>query len=510
MVPLDLPPGPGLTRRGLLAAGSLGAALGVGGLTGTAAEAAGAQAGSLQGALPRQVDVVVVGAGLSGLVAARRVAAAGRSVLVVEARRRVGGRLLNHELRGGEVIEAGGAFIGPTQGRIAALARELRVPTFLEHTAGSSVYISSTTGRQEYQGTVPPDPTILPDAGVLLTRIDRMAAEIAVDAPWAHPRAAEWDAMTLAEWIRDNAVNAEGVENLIRSWTQPGFGADPAQLSLLYTLWYVACSGDERHVGTFARNSETANGAQERRFVGGSQLIPIRLARRLGDRVALGAAVTRVTQDPGPRGRAVVHTTRGAVRARRVVVAAPPPLVLDVDWFPRLPHRRTQLLRQMGMGELMKCDAVYRRPFWRDAGLNGFGLNDAGAVRVAFDNCPPDGSPGVLLAFVGGSTWKEYGTMPRARRRRAVLEGFAAMFGDEALSPIEYTEQDWTREQWTRGGPVAVMGPGTLSTFGPEIRRPFGRVHWAGTETATYWTGYMDGAVRAGQRAAAEVLGRLR
>ncbi|NYG54826.1 flavin monoamine oxidase family protein [Nocardioides perillae] len=505
------PTGLDLTRRGLLAAGLAGsgglALAATGGLTGIAAEAAAAEAGSRQGRLPRRVDVVVVGAGLSGLVAARRVAAAGRSVLVVEARRRVGGRILNHPLRAGGVIEAGGAFIGPTQGRIAALAREMRVPTFLQHAEGESVYISSTTGRQTYSGTVPPDPTILPDAALLLTRIDRMAAEIPVDAPWSHPRAAEWDSMTLAEWIRANAVNAAGVENLIRSWSQPGFGADPAQLSLLFTLWYVACSGDERNPGTFARNSDTVGGAQERRFVGGSQLVPIRLARRLGDRVALDAAVTKVVQGDG---RAVVHTTRGVVRASRVVVAAPPPLVLDVDWFPRLPHRRTQLLRQMGMGELMKCDAVYRRPFWRDAGLSGFGLNDSGAVRVAFDNCPSDGSPGVLLAFVGGSTWKRYGTLPRAARRRAVLEGFAAMFGEQALSPIEYTEQDWTREQWTRGGPVAVMGPGTLSTFGPEIRRPFGRVHWAGTETSTYWTGYMDGAVRAGERAATEVLGRLR
>ncbi len=485
------------------------AALG-GGLGAASALALGAlsdevSAATRQGSLPRRVHTVVVGGGISGLMAARKVAQGGRSVLLVEARRRVGGRVWNHELHTGGVIERGGAFVGPTQDHIRDLGRELGVQEFKEYNEGNSVYVSSTTGRLEYQGTIPPDPTILPDAGHLLTRLDNMAAEIAVDAPWSHPKAGEWDSMTLAEWIRANAINKDGVENLIRNWTQPGFGADPSELSLLYVVWYIACSGNERNVGTFSRNSDTENGAQERRYIGGSQLIPLRMARQLGDRVALAAPVRRIDQRDG---HAVVHTGRGKVRAKHVIVAAPPSLVLDIDWFPRLPRRRRQLLQHMDMGQLMKCDAVYDEPFWRGQDLNGFGLNDSGAVRVAFDNSPSDGDPGVLLAFVGGSTWREYGLLPRAERKRRVLEGFAAFFGEQALHPVEYTEQDWTKERWTRGGPVAIMGPGTLTSFGPAIRKPFGRVHWAGTETSTYWTGYMDGAVRAGKRAALEVLER--
>nr|WP_269782254.1 FAD-dependent oxidoreductase [Nocardioides sp. R-C-SC26] len=504
------------TRRGVLTglAGLAGAAAGAGALTPGGASASSlsperAPVTGLQGALPSSVDVVVIGGGIAGLVAAREAARGGASVLLLEARDRVGGRVLNHTLRtGNAVIEAGGAFVGPTQDHILALAKELKVPTFKEYVKGKSVYISSLTGRMEFSGTVPPDPTILADAAILLGLIDMYAAEIAVDTPWSHPRAREWDGMTLGQFIRRTAlINPAGVTNLIKSWTQPGFGADPHELSFLFVLWYVACSGNERTVGTFSRNSDTINGAQERRFVGGSQLIPIRMARQLGDIVALRAPVTKVDQRSG---RAVVHTRRGVVSAKRVICAAPPPLVLGIDWFPKLPTMRRRLMEELDMGQLMKCDAVYTTPFWRKDGLNGFGINDAGAARAVFDNSPKDGEPGVLLAFVGGSTWRKYGTMPKAQRRRAVLEGFAEMFGPQALRPVEYTEQDWTKERWTTGGPTTIHAPGTLTKFGAAIRRPHGRVHWAGTETSTYWSGYMDGAVRSGERAAVEVLEQLR
>ena len=494
-----------VSRRAVLGGASLGGlALGAGNLT----ELTLAAPQGLQGALPRRVDAVVVGAGIAGLMAARRIARRGRSVLVVEARGRVGGRVLNHRLHHGGVIEAGGAFVGPTQTHILRLAQELKVPTFKEYAAGKSVYVSSTLGRIEYSGTVPPDPTILLDAAVLLGKIDDYAAQIDVDAPWKHPQAAAWDRMTLGDFIRGaSLLNPQGVANLIECWTQPGFGADPDRVSFLFVLWYVACSGNERHVGTFARNSDTVNGAQERRFVGGSQLIPLRLAKQLGDQVALHAPVERIDQGDGS---VRVHTGRGVVEARQVVVAVPPPLVLDIDWSPGLPDRRRRLMRSLDMGRLMKCDAVYKTPFWRKDGLSGFGISDSGAARAVFDNSPRDGSPGVLLAFVGGSAWHRFGRMSKAERRHHVLRGFAKMFGERALHPIEYVEQDWTKEQWSTGGPTAIHGPGTLTKYGPAIRRPFGRVHWAGTETSTYWSGYMDGAVRSGERAAAEVLDALR
>ena len=492
----------GLTRRSLLGVAAGGAAAAATG----AFSWESADAASLQGDLPASVDVVVVGAGLSGLVAARDLLAAGRSVLVLEARDRVGGRVLNHDIGGGEVIESGGAFTGPTQDRIQALATSLGVATFKEYTTGKSVYVNGRS-VQTFNGTVPTIQLGLaaPDALLLQARIDQLAAQIDVNAPWSHPRAAEWDKTTVREWIKANTLNSSVVD-IIESWTQPGFGADTYELSLLFTLWYVACSGNESTKGTFERNANTAGGAQESRFVGGSQQIPLRLAAQLGDHVALNAPVRSIVQQDT---YADVHSDRGVVRAGRVIVAAPPQLVRDIDFQPGLPIQRQQLLKHWQMGNLMKCDAVYSSPFWRSAGRNGFGIATTGATRAVFDNTPPGSSKGVLLAFVGGSTWREYGEQSAAARRTAVLNGFAQMFGAKALDPIDFIEHDWNREEWTGGGPVAIMGPGTMTAYGPWMRQPHGRVHWAGTETSTYWTGYMDGAVRAGQRAAAEAKAAL-
>ncbi len=455
------------------------------------------------GTLPKAVDVVVVGAGVSGLVAAREVARAGRSVLLLEARDRVGGRVFNHTLANGAVIERGGAFVGPTQDHILALASELGVQTFKEYVDGQNVY-SSGLVTLKYTGTIPPDPTILPDAALLQTLIDQMSRDVPVDAPWTAPKAAEWDATSLHDWVHANTVNP-ATANLLLCYLQPSFGTDARELSLLFFLWYIATAGNETNPGTFERSSGTADGAQDSRFVGGSQQVPLRLAAQLGDMVALAAPVRRISQTADG---VVVHSDRGAVSAAHVIVAAPPPLVGAIDWDPLLPPLRAQLMQRMAMGTLMKCDAVYATPFWRAAGLSGSGLADSGAVRASFDNSPPDASVGVLLAFVGGSTWRTYGTQTLDQRRAAVLAGFARLFGPQALTPIDYVEQDWTHERWTQGSPIASCGTGTITAFGSQIRTPFGRVHWAGTETSTYWAGFMDGAVRAGKRAAQEVLER--
>jgi monoamine oxidase len=454
----------------------------------------------------RRADVVVVGAGLAGLAAAREVVRAGRSAIVVEARRRVGGRTLNQPIGGGKVVEIGGQWVGPTQDALLGLARELGVGTYKTYNDGNNVYYRNglllpyKSGGPA--GPVPPDPTGAADAEQALARIDQMAGEVPRDAPWTAPNAEDWDSQTVETWKQAN-LTTDGGRFLIDVGVEAVFAAEPRDLSLLFLLFYVASAGNETTPGSFERLLNTPGGAQESRFVGGSQLVSLRMAKALAGRVALGHPVRRITQT---RSGVTVDCDGLTVHGKRAIVAMAPSLAGRIDYHPKLPPLRDQLTQRVPNGSVIKCEAVYDRPFWRDAGLTGQAVSDASPVRVTFDNTPPDGSPGVLLGFIEGEAARFWGAVPAARRRAAVLENLAIYFGKRALSPTAYYEKNWSEEVWTRGCYTGYMAPGTLLDFGTALREPVGRLHWAGTETSPIWAGYMDGAVRSGRRAAAEVL----
>jgi len=278
------------------------------------------------------------------------------------------------------------------------------------------------------------------------------------------------------------------------------------ELSLLFVLFYIAASGDEQHPGTFERNFNTRDGAQMFRFRGGSQRIAIELARRLGSRVLLRKPVRRIDQDAGG---VRVHCDRLTVTARRAIVTAPPAMAARIEYVPPVRIERDQLTQSLRQGNLTKVTAVYDRPFWRDEGLNGTALSLNGPVNVAYDDSPEDGSPGVLFGFVGGDEARGFYGRPAAERRDAALGSLANYFGPKAREATQYFESTWPGNRWHRGGPVGIAGPGALVAHGHALKEPVGRIHWAGTETSSYWAGYMDGAVRSGKRAAAELLGAL-
>jgi monoamine oxidase len=482
-----------LTRRRLLGTA----------LAGGAASALPVATARAATATAKQADFVVIGAGLAGLTAARTLVKAGRSVLVLEARDRVGGRTLNRDLGFGKVTEVGGQFVGPTQNRIIALADELGVKRFPGYNPGQSVYIANGLVSR-YDGDIPPDPLGLADLAQAVTRLDDMSTRVPVDAPWEAADKTAWDAQTIETWLRGNTVNAQRAVELFDLFFNSAIGGHAADTSLLFTLAQIAGFGDERNPGTIERGIGGKGGAQDSRFVGGSQVVSQRAAQQLGGRVVLSAPVRRIEQTATG---VTVISDACTVKAGRAIVAIPPPLAVEIDWQPLLPPRHDALRRRMALGTLAKCFAVYDEPFWRKDGLSGMALKIGGTVKEMFDNSPPDGSPGVLMGFLGGPSWRTWFARSDAERRAAVLADFAQAFGPKALTPKAYFEQDWTAERWTRGGPVSVMGTGTLSDFGAMLSQPFARVHWAGTETATYWNGYMDGAVRSGERAAQEALG---
>jgi monoamine oxidase len=458
----------------------------------------------------QHADVVVVGAGLAGLSAAREVQAANKTVLVLEARPRVGGRTLNHDIGNGKVIEIGGQWIGPTQDKIAALARDMSVDTFKTYNNGNYLYYqrgsltpySPSGPAGSVLGAVPPDYTGAADAEKAILQLDQMALTVPLDRPWAADSAPTWDGQTFETWKQANLAT-DGGKQLLDLGIEAVWACEPRDVSLLHVLFYIHSAGNESTPGILERLINTAGGAQESRFVGGSQLVSIRLAATLGKSVVLGTPVRRIVQDSGG---VTVYSDSVTVRGRSVIVTGPPALTAYIRYEPDLPQTRAQLVQRFPQGSAIKCEAIYERPFWRDKGLAGQVTSDTGPVKVTFDNSPPDGTPGVMLGFIEGHDARVYGVKPLEAVRSAVLNNFVTYFGPQAANPLDFVVMNWSAEPWTRGCYVGYTPPGVLLDFGEAIRAPIGRIFWAGAETSDYWNGYMDGAVRSGVRAAHEAL----
>ena len=448
------------------------------------------------GTAAREADVVVVGAGLAGLVAARELDAAGASVVVLEARDRVGGRTLNEPIGDGKVVEVGGQWIGPTQHRLAALARDLGVETFPTYDEGENLL--ELGGRlRRYRGAIPRiNPLVLLDVAQAQRKLERLVRRVPLDAPWRTPGAERLDSETCWSWLERN-VRTRTARTVFDIAIEAVWAAEPSDVSLLHFLFYTGSAGG------FDALIGTSGGAQQDRFVGGSQLVALRAAERLGDRVVTGAPVRRLETRRGGVS-AVADGIR--VDARRAIVALPPTLAGRLSYDPPLPGLRDQLTQRMPQGTVIKCMALYERPFWREHGLSGQATSEPGPVRLTFDNSPPDGSPGVLLGFLEGRHARALGRWSAADRRDAVLECFARLFGHEARRAERYVERSWADEEWTRGCYGCYMPTGVWTQYGPALREPCGPIHWAGAETATVWSGYMDGAVQSGERAAREAL----
>jgi monoamine oxidase len=444
-----------------------------------------------------EAEVCVIGAGFAGLTAALRLRQAGRTVVVLEAADRVGGRTFTRYLSDGTAIDCGGAWFGPGQDRAYGLAAELGVATYPTWARGENVLVTHGVTRR-YRGTVPFGIGLLQLAnlGLGMARLDRMARQVPLEAPWQARQARRWDACTLASWIDRHVFPGIGRDLLTETLTEI-FTSDLAEVSLLHALFLIHSHKNLTHL------TSIEGGAQQDRVVGGMGALLAGMCERLGDAVRLASPVREVSQSPDS---VAVVTTDSRVRARRAVVAVPAALSTRIAYTPPLPIDRALLVQRMPLGTIWKIAVIYDTPWWREDGFTGQSLDVQSLLPLTLDACAAKVPPGIINLFSMGPAARRLACLTEAGRRSAVIQTLTARFGAKAHDVVDYHEQDWTAEPWIGGGMFSRLGPGILTSFGPVLREPVGRVHWAGTETASITHGGIDGAIRSGERAAREVV----
>lgn len=440
------------------------------------------------------LDVIVIGAGLAGLKATTELKKAGKKVLLLEARDRVGGRCKTGKICENS-IDLGGQWVGPQQKLLLAEAKDMGVQTYEQYVKGT--HVLSRNGKiQYYKSDLPKLSAIsLIELAFIQRRWDREMNTLPVGQPWLAPKAKEWDGETLESWINKN-VYTEGAKDFVRAVSSAIFCCNSSQLSYLFFLEYLRQGhGIEVLLGT-------KGCAQQDKFLGSAWQIPKRMADTLDGNLILNTPVLKLEQNEQ---FVKVFTQDDIYLAKNVIVAIPPVLASKIEYIPPLPTKRLKMLQSMVMGTVIKVHLAYNKPFWRLQNFSGAAVGLDVPVSVVFDQSPQDESKGILVGLIEADHAVALSAMDEQTRRQKIIDNFVHFFGAQAAQPIEYVEQDWIKEEWSEGGYVAHMPPGTMTTYGDCIREPYGRIHWAGTETATEWMGYLDGALQSGIRAAAEL-----
>lgn len=445
----------------------------------------------------KSVDVIVVGGGLSGLSAARALRDAGHSTVVLEARDRVGGRTLNRKIGDG-VFDMGGQFVSPDQKNVARLIKEFGLELVPMNQDGHKIQdIAGDISQYSLPVPMPSFWKPFPFAnlialGGLMSQLEIYRMGVPLERPWLTPKALKWDSLSVESWRRRQLITTAAARGVLDPILRTGFGVEASEISMLNLLFFLQSAG-----GLMASNK-----ALTYRFAYGSQEMSLKLAELLGDLVVLEAPTRIIEQD---KKGVTVTTDAGVWEGRYVIVTVPVPLTGRIRFDPALPGVREGLTQRMPMASEVKIFATYDRPFWRDAGLSGQVVTDSGPLSVIYDNTTPNGQA-ALLGLAGGNNAHGWGLSSAAERKRAVFEQLALYFGPQALNATDYSEQDWKEEEWTRGCPLAIMSPAGWMFFGPALREPIGRVHWAGSELAPVWCTFMDGAISSGEETAHNVV----
>ena len=430
--------------------------------------------------------VVVVGAGLAGLTAATDLALAGCEVTVLEARERVGGRTHGVEVAPGAWVDGGAAYLGDRHTDLEKTVRELGLRTVPTTMTGASRFVLGT-GRVTRDGRFPPLSAVA--LGELFDLLEDLVAAVDLEAPW---RSSITDTETVLRWARRNLRHPDA-QAFFPLFLGEMMAADAADVSLLHMAFYLRSGGGLRYLNAFE------GGAQHSRVDGGAHQLCERLAERLGPGVVrLGTPVSAIDESS-------VYAGDAEFPCDAVVVAVPPALADEIVITPSLNVRRTTELT--APGRAVKVHLVYPEPIWREHGLSGWSVNAAGPLLSTVDDSPALGGAGVLTGFVTGREATRYAALSYPEQRREAIAQAATIF-PRLPEPTGFHVNNWVRERYSRGCYAALFGPGDWHLLGPHLTAPHGRIHWAGAETSTDFFGLMEGAIRSGHRAAAEILRR--
>jgi monoamine oxidase len=440
------------------------------------------------------VDVVIVGAGLSGLAAGWELRKHGKSFAILEAQNRIGGRILTTTHQN-SIIDLGAQWVSPFQPRIQALLEFFQIKTIPSYKNGKTIYdlhnrrmLSSTnTPPISAQGTL--------DLFLARRKIHQLTKLIKKEGIFQSSLLREYDALTMDSWI-DRQMFSKYGKAFFRIFTEELSSLELSEFSFLDFLWFTQAAGGMDPILT----------AEDMWIKNGAQTLPLRMAKVMHDHIYLNQPVRKIEwQDTG----ATVHTDTRSWNSKKVIVATPPAFSAKIQYDPPLPALREQLCQRVGQGAIIKSIIVYHTPFWREEGLSGSSYYDCGPIRATMDSSTPGQPHGVLTALIGGKYARRLGTLSQGERRKEIITCIAHLFGNKALEPIAVYEKDWAEDPWSRGGYAAHFATGVISEYGPALTKPVGPIHWAGTETANEWRLYMEGAIESGERAAKETLKKM-
>ena len=433
------------------------------------------------------VDVVVVGAGISGLSAAKAISEAGLDVVVLEARDRVGGRTWTTYVDGHE-LEMGGQWISSNQEALLELGAELGVELYPRYRDGDSVYIDRTASRRRFRGEFPVSEATQGEIARTLESFTELCREIATPSPWLHKRARELDGISWGAWLEATTEDEEA-RSIVSIFIADGMFAKPANAISMLQAVHMANSA-----GGF-ENLVDEDVLLDHRVVGGLAELSRRIAERLGSRVRLDTPVRQIAWSPTG---VVVTSDDVTVRARKAVVTVPVNLCGAIRFEPPLPALRQQMHQHMSFGHIVKVQAFYEEPFWREEGLSGTAFAPHLTVHEVYDNSYADSDAGCLVGFISDEKADAYIALGPADRRDLALSCLEQYFGARAAAPTGFAESSWASEEWTRGAYGLSFDIGGLSRYGAHMRDPVGPIHWASSDIADEGYMHVDGGHRVG------------